>query len=73
MKWEPIETAPVKPYDEATWFVSGPAVLLWNGNWCEIGSYSYTRKGSGRWRSMHGVVFATHWMPLPEPPNAKLT
>jgi len=72
MKWEPIETAPVQPYTEETWFQSGPSVLLWNGNWCEIGSYSYTRKGAGRWRSNRGVVTATHWMPLPEPPNAEL-
>jgi hypothetical protein len=65
MKWEPIETAPKNRTD----------ILLVNSNSrCTVGSWSNTVHGDGEtWRDgNHKIIsWVTHWMPLPEPPNAK--
>ena len=68
--WQPIETAPVRPFNEAEWFTahSNP-LLLWNGHYHQIGSYHYTRKGKGVWQAEGRAAHPTHWMPLPLAPN----
>jgi len=68
--WRPIETAPKSP----TWILlggmtSGPKVDT--GHWCWT-SYNRSRKEYNQgWTTSPGnEVFPTHWMPLPEPPEA---
>ena len=61
-EWESIETA---PKDETR-------VLLYRKGWAEntgVGRWSTNGK---QWVSVPGdwAWKATHWMPLPEPPNA---
>lgn len=57
-EWRPIETAPK----------NGTEVLLW----CErrqghfIGVWD---SSSDRWKSFGNTIYATHWMPMPEPPD----
>ena len=70
--WQPIETAPIKPFDEANWYIShSPYLLLWTESGAVIGSYSFTtKKGKGRWRTWGGTIVPTHWMPLPAAPVA---
>ena len=69
--WLPIETAPIKPFDKDNWsMATSPHVLLWNGHFCVIGVYAYTRKGKGRWQDWHANTSPTHWMPLPDGPEA---
>ena len=69
-EWQPIETAPIRPFDADKWYMTASERLLL---WCKlgpvIGSYSYTRRGIGRWRDDHGKIVPTHWMPLPEAPS----
>lgn len=67
MDWMPIETAPIPMFDKENWFVSGPSVLLFK-NYPVIGSYGYTERGKGRWRTYGRIIEPTHWMPLPPPP-----
>lgn len=71
MKWQPIETAPIKPFDKEKWFSpSTPRVLVVVGSRVYIAQYSFTGKGKGRWLGNHGQVCnPTHWMPIPEPPG----
>jgi hypothetical protein len=68
MEWQPIETAPIKPFDKERWYVGGTRLLLWTGYGACIGDYSYTQTGKGRWRDHHSTITPTHWMPLPKPP-----
>jgi hypothetical protein len=69
MRWQPIETAPVEERiilwcednrgrANASAVVFGRVVDLWDGN----------RKAYGE--GMTGDWLFTHWMPLPEPPDA---
>jgi hypothetical protein len=68
-QWQPIETAPIKPFDAENWFMPhSPQFLLWIGR-PVIGNYSYTKHGKGRWRDFVGNVDPSHWMPLPPPPE----
>ena len=67
-EWQPIETAPIQAFDPKEWFMSGQRVLLWHGG-VSIGSYSYTKRGKGRWQNWSGTINPTHWMPLPPPPG----
>jgi hypothetical protein len=56
MNWQPIETAPK----------DGTDVLLWCG-WAITGLYH-----DGQWRTEDKrapIYMATHWIPLPEPPE----
>lgn len=71
-EWEPIETAPIMPFNVDQWYMAhSPGLLLWNGNYCVIGSYHFTKTGKGRWlRDANGrVIRATHWRPLPTGPE----
>jgi hypothetical protein len=68
--WRPIETAPVEPFDAASWYMNAsPSVLVWQGSYCVIATYGYTKQGKGRWRDHRGNIEPTHWMPLPAPPE----
>lgn len=68
-KWQTIETAPIKPFEAEFWYKQhSPFLLLWTGNYCEIGSYGFTEKGKGRWQGRHGIITPTHWQYLPEKP-----
>jgi hypothetical protein len=70
MGWQPIATAPVHEFDPDNWWSQGTSVLIFAGTYARIASYSYTKKGKGRWRDHYGTVVApTHWMPLPAPPE----
>lgn len=68
MNWQPIETAPR----------TGERFLMWSrdggffaGNWpqgCAAGEWLRIRgewRGASHWRAQE----ATHWMPLPAPPE----
>lgn len=68
MEWMPIESAPIKAFEPENWFMANsPRVLIYPGP--HIAYYGYTKKGGGRWRSYRGNEIATHWMPLPPPPE----
>jgi hypothetical protein len=71
MEWQPIETAPIRPFDAKNWFEAhSPRVLVVRGGNIHIATYDYTKKGVGRWRTYLGNFFEpTHWMPLPPPPE----
>jgi hypothetical protein len=69
-EWQPIETAPIPLFDKERWYMTSLRVLVWRPNCAEIGHYSYTERGKGRWQSEYGRnINPTHWMPLPEPPQ----
>ncbi|UOF77900.1 hypothetical protein [Caudoviricetes sp.] len=71
--WQPIETAPkdgtailvcnAPLYDENGFL---PVAVRWR-------SYHPNAKGKEMFRDMVGtkIEFATHWMPLPEPPKGE--
>ena len=74
MNWQPIETAPIKPFDKEKWFFNArPDLLLYckfgNFGTVTIGAFSYTKGGKGRWTNHQENINHTHWMPLPEPPK----
>lgn len=67
MTWQPIETAPK----------GGSPVLLWCTDICglnghvSVGTWHEAYGGSWWDRGMEYTLdHASHWMPLPEPPNA---
>ena len=69
MEWQPIETAPIAPFDKERWWdVFSPRLLLWNKHYFQIGVYRYTKKGRGKWEADGRIATPTHWMPLPDPP-----
>lgn len=71
MEWQPIATAPIPVFDEATWFTCCFRCLIYRPNYVDVGTYSYTNKGKGRWMGSSGYVTnPTHWIPLPDAPNA---
>lgn len=59
--WRKIETAPK----------DGKAVLAWRAGWTPISTY--WSKNWERWQAdcCNRPVAPTHWMPLPEPPEAE--
>lgn len=71
MDWQPIETAPIEPFNKEKWFLShSPYLLLWTGHNVVIGHYGFTERGKGRWIGPYrNLDEVTHWMPLPEPPK----
>lgn len=69
MNWQPIETAPIKPFDKEKWHTRASERVLLYRSRITIGSYGYTEKGKGRWQDHNGNLTPTHWMPLPEPPQ----
>ena len=69
MSWQPIETAPKDGSDILFWSQRGG---YFAGNWppeCRPGSWE---KARGRWTgsSDRKAEIATHWQPLPPPPDA---
>jgi len=65
LTWQPIETAPK----------TGISVLLWDENAieCTIGWYRVNHTGD-QWRNENDLgIEATHWMPLPNPPEENNT
>lgn len=70
-EWQPIETAPIEPFNPARWYSAhSPRLLLWNGGYSVIGNYGFTERGKGRWLDHASrVCEPTHWMPLPPPPE----
>lgn len=72
MTWQPISTAPIEPYDPNRDYWEDrerDGILVWNGRFCEVAWYTYTRGGRGLWNGMRGIIHPTHWMPLPPPPG----
>jgi hypothetical protein len=68
--WQPIETAPIRPFDEEQWYrAATERLLLWCGSFAEVGQYRYHKSGKrGGWTSGRKLN-PTHWMPLPEVPK----
>lgn len=65
MSWQPIETAPKDGTYFDAWFV------LENGHGCRFANCSYHYYSDG-WRIIGRPSVgwkATHWMPLPSPPD----
>lgn len=62
--WQPIETAPKDGADVLVYGEGSYAVASWNGEeWRDMGDIG--------WAGMYGDGNQpTHWMPLPEAPNA---
>jgi len=57
LEWQPIETAPKVPFEN---------VLLWDGEDVRLGFYWPRHE---KFYSDFDVVYATHWMPMPELPE----
>lgn len=69
MNWQPIKTAQIDPFDKERWYNRfSDILLLWNGHYCQIGSYNYTKHGKGNWKADGRLTHPTHWMALPGPP-----
>lgn len=69
--WQPIETAAIRPFVKADWYMRhSEELLLWVG-YPVIGHYSFTKQGKGRWKAHGFVRKPTHWQPLPSPPIQK--
>lgn len=69
LKWQPIATAPIQPFDKEKWYMgASPRLLLDCGGYTGvvIGVYGYTKAGKGRWKGPFGVVVPIGWKPLPE-------
>lgn len=69
-EWQPIESAPIQPFNAVNWYMPAtPWLLVSSGESVQMAQYSYTEKGKGRWRTSYGPCQPTHWMFLPEPPK----
>ncbi len=71
-EWQPIETAPTKPFDPEKWFMehSERMLVCRPGGYTTIASYNFTERGKGRWMDhTNRVTMPTLWQPLPPPPN----
>ena len=64
-EWQPIETAPKDRRSRLVWVPGNQCIycVSWGDHDERPGWYVF----GGGWRSM--VQEATHWMPLPEPPQ----
>jgi hypothetical protein len=67
MDWQPISTYPVPRFDPLNWYISTENVLVWD-SFPRIAQFGYTKTGKGRWHDPMGIVYPTHWMPLPPAP-----
>lgn len=77
-KWRPIKTAVVGETILLVKFLYNKPIYevgYWNGKHGIVGNECSQRKiGTNDWYSPRNVVVfkkATHWMPLPKPPNIK--
>jgi len=80
MEWQPIRSAPKNKEGEK----DGPAIILWNehdrtlchGFWATFIEHGGLVTGwsfwssTGRRRLIRPSLRVTHWMPLPDPPDA---
>ena len=81
MKWQPIETAP----RDGRWFVTacfaeGREPFYEVGAYDPLTRYDYELTDGGLYRRVESIAYdwtgfnnfehMTHWMPLPEPPQA---
>ena len=69
-EWQPIETAPKDGTTILLYvgkFCDDYAVAFWYGDYWHVGLKEYAR-----YTDRYDFEFGnpTHWMPLPEPPNA---
>jgi len=73
--WQPIETAPIKPFDKDNWYMPHCPSLLLCGvqGFIYIGSYGFTKGGKGRWKSNGHLCYPRFWQNLPKPPAAQET
>lgn len=67
-EWKPIESAPKDGTEIDLWIVDPLMPMEFREPNC------WWRADAGRWMQMSGWVdtgpcYATHWMPLPEPPK----
>ena len=70
IEWQPIETAPHETTVLLGW------IEEWSREWkCEVGFASrgsaWPAPGGGRYSNYFRHGRATHWMPLPEPPEGE--
>jgi hypothetical protein len=67
MTWQPIETAPLGQNGNY-----GPDILVWTGWSMYVANHAWDDE-SGKPVFFNGdvTVDATHWMPLPAPPEEK--
>jgi hypothetical protein len=71
MNWQPIETAPIKPFDKEQWFMRHSERVLLFCSYPVLGTYGFTKRGKSRWTDDgNRIVNPTHWMPLPPPPTS---
>ena len=74
MTWQPIETAPTEPIEPEC--PEGIEILVWvpgrYGDACFVAHYCSWPHGKAGWFSSDSLeeIKPTHWMPLPEPPDA---
>lgn len=68
MEWQPIETAPANDRKHILLFGDG-------SGFAECVFVGYWDDDAGKWFPFdgNGFVKPTHWMPLPEAPNAMCT
>ena len=57
--WQPISTAPT----------DGRRFLFWNGEYVCVAQFVMGKFFAAQGYPANGIPKATHWMPLPEPPN----
>ena len=56
-EWHPIETAPK----------DGTDILTWDGTYRRVGHWN---EDADEWyETFYGIIDATHWQPLPSPPE----
>ena len=64
-EWQPIETAPKDGREVLTYGVDDEGnEYFWVSAW-----WPFPNQKEGEWTSWHDSNWASHWMPLPEPPK----
>jgi len=68
MNWQPIETAPKDGREILTYGKDDDGEeYFWVCGW-----WPYPTHEEGHWTCWHVSDWATHWMPLPEPPRVAI-
>jgi hypothetical protein len=67
MKWQPIETAPISHIEQGDW----SEVLVWNTEYGRCDICRIDADKNAMWGDWDIAVKASHWMPLPEQPEAE--
>ena len=70
-EWQPIETAPTDLTTVLLWDRFGCCNIAYhrNGEWIALNNGGEVYEEDARGSEFAKVDGATHWMPLPEPPN----